>query len=36
MATSNPSFMNGVPELLVLRLLRGRESRRSARRPATS
>ena len=25
MATSNPSFMNGVPELLVLRLLRGRE-----------
>lgn len=25
MATTNPSFMNGVPELLVLRLLRGRE-----------
>jgi PadR family transcriptional regulator PadR len=24
MATTNPSFMNGVPELLVLRLLRGR------------
>ena len=25
MVTTNPSFMNGVPELLVLRLLRGRE-----------
>lgn len=25
MASTNPSFMNGVPELLVLRLLRGRE-----------
>ena len=25
MATTNPSFMNGVPELLVLRLLRGGE-----------
>ena len=25
MATTNPSFMNGVPELLVLRLLRDRE-----------
>lgn len=25
MATTNPAFMNGVPELLVLRLLRGRE-----------
>lgn len=25
MAATNPSFMNGVPELLVLRLLRGRE-----------
>ncbi len=25
MATTNPSFMNGVPELLVLRLLRSRE-----------
>jgi PadR family transcriptional regulator PadR len=24
MATTNPSFMNGVPELLVLRLLRNR------------
>jgi PadR family transcriptional regulator PadR len=25
MATTNPSFMNGVPELLVLRLLQARE-----------
>ena len=25
MAATNPSFMNGVPELLVLRLLRNRE-----------
>lgn len=25
MARSNPSFMNGVPELLILRLLQGRE-----------
>ena len=25
MASTNPSFMNGVPELLVLRLLRSRE-----------
>ncbi|HEY3948979.1 PadR family transcriptional regulator [Phenylobacterium sp.] len=25
MASTNPSFMNGVPELLVLRLLRGRQ-----------
>lgn len=25
MAATNPAFMNGVPELLVLRLLRGRE-----------
>jgi PadR family transcriptional regulator PadR len=25
MGSTNPSFMNGVPELLILRLLRGRE-----------
>ena len=25
MAASNPAFMNGVPELLILRLLRNRE-----------